>query len=225
MSFGQKVIQFTQNLRIPELELPPGFEWLFPYGQPETMRCLSEFYQKYYSDQRGRHFVFGINPGRFGAGQTGVPFTDPLRLETECGIQNSFPKKAELSADFVWRFIRAFGGADVFTQSFYITSLSPLGFIRNGLNINYYDDKNLIKNVDAFITWNIRTQLEFGMLGKTAICFGEGQNFAFFSKLNQRERFFENIIPLPHPRWVMQYRRKKVDEFVERYVSTLHSVL
>ncbi len=110
MSFAQKVIQFTQDLRIPEVALPSDFEWLFPYGQPETMRCLTTFYEKFYADERGRHFIFGINPGRFGAGLTGVPFTDPLRLETECGIENRFPKKPELSADFVWRFIRAFGG-------------------------------------------------------------------------------------------------------------------
>lgn len=225
MSFARKVIEFTQNLRIPEVALPPDFEWLFPYNQEETMRCLSAFYEKYYADEQGRHFIFGINPGRFGAGLTGVPFTDPLRLEQFCGIENSFPKKPELSADFVWRFIQAYGGVEAFTRSFYITSLSPLGFIRHGVNINYYDDRDLIRSVEPFIVWNLRTQLEFGKLGDTAICLGEGQNYAFFKKLNDREGFFREIIPLPHPRWVMQYRRKRVDEFVERYVAALGSVL
>lgn len=225
MSFARKVIEFTQNLRIPEVALPPDFEWLFPYDQEETMRCLSAFYEKYYADEQGRHFIFGINPGRFGAGLTGVPFTDPLRLEEFCGIENSFPKKPELSADFVWRFIQAYGGVEAFTRSFYITSLSPLGFIRHGVNINYYDDRDLIRSVEPFIVWNLRTQLEFGKLGDTAICLGEGKNYAFFKKLNDREGFFREIIPLPHPRWVMQYRRKRVDEFVDRYVAALGSVL
>lgn len=224
MSFARKVIEFTQNLRIPEVALPPDFEWLFPYNQEETMRCLSAFYEKYYADEQGRHFIFGINPGRFGAGLTGVPFTDPPRLEQFCGIENSFPKKPELSADFVWRFIQAYGGVEAFTRSFYITSLSPLGFIRHGVNINYYDDRDLIRSVEPFIVWNLRTQLEFGKLGDTAICLGEGQNYAFFKKLNDREGFFREIIPLPHPRWVMQYRRKRVDEFVDRYVAALISV-
>ncbi|MBC7778401.1 MAG: DUF4918 family protein [Phycisphaerae bacterium] len=224
MTFAQKVIQFTQSLHIPEVALPPDFEWLFPYQQEETMRCLTTFYEKYYTDEQGRHFIFGINPGRFGAGMTGVPFTDPLRLETECGIKNSFPKKQELSADFVWRFIRAFGGVEAFAQSFYITSLSPLGFVRNGVNINYYDDRQLARSVEPFIVWNLRTQLEFGTLGDTAICLGEGQNYAYFKKLNEREGLFREIIPLPHPRWIMQYRRKRVDEFVGRYLAVLNSV-
>lgn len=225
MLFSEKVIHFTQNLQTPELPLPPDFEWLFPYSQPETLRCLTAFYQKYYADPGGRHFIFGINPGRFGAGQTGVPFTDPLRLATDCGIENSFPKKAELSADFVWRFIRAFGGMEIFARSFYISSVSPLGFVRHGVNINYYDDRSLARRIEPFVLWNLRTQLAFGTLGDTAICLGEGQNYAYLKKLNERAKFFRQIIPLPHPRWVMQYRRKRVDEFVERYVQTLRQLL
>ena len=225
MSFGEKVIEFTQNLEIPPVALPPGFEWLFPYEQAETMRCLTDFYQKYYSDERGRHFIFGINPGRFGAGMTGVPFTDPAHLATECGIESSFPRKPELSAGFIWRAIRAFGGIESFAQSFYITSLSPLGFLRNGLNINYYDDVNLARSVEPFILWNLRTQLEFGKLSDTAICLGEGQNFTYFKKLNQREGLFREIIALPHPRWIMQYRRKQLDYYVALYADVMRSML
>ncbi|HLP93386.1 MAG TPA: uracil-DNA glycosylase family protein [Saprospiraceae bacterium] len=222
--FASSVIRFTENLRIPSIPLPDGFEWLFPYNNAETMHCMRSFYQQYYSSAQPRHFIFGINPGRFGAGLTGVPFTDPLRLELDCGISNSFPKKPELSADFVWRYIRAYGGIQSFAESFYITSLCPLGFIKNGININYYDDKHLIRAVEPFISWNIRTQLTFGAAGDVAICMGEGQNYAFFKKLNDKEGFFREIIPLPHPRWVMQYRRKRMEEFVERYVQALHQV-
>ncbi|MFN4253823.1 MAG: uracil-DNA glycosylase family protein [Saprospiraceae bacterium] len=222
MNFAERVIHFTQNLRIPDLALPPGFEWIFPYDQAETMRCLSTFYRKFYAEgEAPRRFVFGINPGRFGAGLTGVPFTDPLRLATDCGIENSFAKKQELSADFVWRVIRALGGAGAFARRFYITSLVPLGFVKDGKNINYYDDRALARAVEPFVGWNIRTQLDMGGLRDVAICLGEGQNFAFFKKLNAREGFFRDIVPLPHPRWVMQYRRKQVDEFVEKYVRTL----
>ena len=224
MNFAERVLEFTQNLRVPDLALPPGFEWIFPYGQAETMRCLSTFYRKYYAEgAEPRRFIFGINPGRFGAGLTGVPFTDPLRLAADCGIENSFAKKQELSADFVWRVIRAMGGPAAFARQFYITSLVPLGFVRDGKNINYYDDRALAKAVEPFVAWNIRTQLDMGGLRDVAACLGEGQNFAFFKKLNAREGFFRDILPLPHPRWVMQYRRKRVDEFVETYVRTLRA--
>ena len=206
------------------MALPPGFEWLFPYDNPETMRALTTFYERFYADIRARSFIFGINPGRFGAGVTGVPFTDPIRLATECGIENGFQKKAELSSAFVWEFIRAYGGAAAFCSDFYITSLSPLGFVKDGKNINYYDDRLLQKAAEPFIAWNIRTQLDFGGQRDTALCLGEGQNFAFFQKLNAAHGFFKEIVPLPHPRWVMQYRRKRMGEFVDRYVAALREV-
>lgn len=223
MNFAEQVIAFTRALRPPDIALPPGFDWLFPYDQPETMRALTAFYQKFYSDDQPRVFLFGINPGRLGAGITGVPFTDPLRLEADCGIENTFPKKAELSAQFVWQFIHAFGGPVAFCRQFYITSLSPLGFVKDGININYYDDRHLLKTVEPFIVWNIRTQLKFGAHRGAAICMGEGQNFKVFQKLNAEHGFFRRIIPLPHPRWVLQYRRKKADEYVERYVESLRA--
>lgn len=225
MTFAAQVIAFTQALRPPDIALPPGFEWLFPYDNAETMRALTAFYQRFYDDLQTRAFIFGINPGRFGAGLTGVPFTDPLRLETECGIATSFPKKPELSATFVWQFIHAYGGASAFCRDFYITSLSPLGLVKDGKNINYYDDRFLQKTAEAFIVWNIRTQLDFGARREAAICLGEGQNFSYFQKLNASHGFFKEIVPLPHPRWVMQYRRKRVAEFVEKYVATLRGAL
>lgn len=224
MTFADHVIAFTHNLRRPEIALPPGFELLFPYNNTETIQALTTFYQRFYTDDQARTFLFGINPGRFGAGVTGVPFTDPVRLETECGIKNDFQKKPELSSVFVWQFINAYGGAGAFCRDFYITSLSPLGFVKDGKNINYYDDRQLQKAAGPFIVWNIRTQLDFGAQRETAICLGEGQNFAFFQKLNATHGFFKEIVPLPHPRWVMQYRRKRVDEFVERYVEALRAV-
>lgn len=225
MTFADQVIAFTRRLHPPDIALPTGFEWLFPYEQPETLEALTAFYQKYYADAQPRAFLFGINPGRFGAGVTGVPFTDPVRLETECGIRNPFPKKQELSAQFVWQFIGAFGGAAAFCRQFYITSLSPLGFVKNGININYYDDRQLLRAVEPFLVWNIRTQLDFGAHREAAICLGEGQNFKVFQKLNAQHGFFREVIPLPHPRWVMQYRRKTVEAYVDAYVQTLHGVL
>lgn len=224
MCFADQVIAFTRNLRPPDIALPPGFAWLFPYKQAETIQALTAFYQKYYSNDQQRVFLFGINPGRFGAGITGVPFTDPIRLKTECGIENDFPKKPELSAQFVWQFINAYGGAAAFCPNFYITSLSPLGFVKDGININYYDDRQLLRAVEPFMVWNLRTQLAFGARREAAICLGEGQNFKFFQKLNSMHGFFREIIPLPHPRWVMQYRRKKVDEFIGRYVQQLNAL-
>lgn len=224
MSFAEQVIAFTRALRPPDIPLPPEFAWLFPYENPDTLQALTTFYQKYYADNNPRAYLFGINPGRFGAGVTGVPFTDPVRLETACGIENPFAKKQELSSQFVWQFIHACGGADAFCRRFYITSLSPLGFVKNNVNINYYDDRALLIAVEPFLVWNIRTQLDFGARRESAVCLGEGQNFKVFQRLNAKHGFFNEIIPLPHPRWVMQYRRKQLDVFLRRYVEVLEEV-
>jgi hypothetical protein len=223
-SFAEQVISFTRALRTPDLPLPAGFEWLFPYDNPATLAALTAFYEKYFSDGRARTFLFGINPGRFGAGVTGVPFTDPIRLAAECGIENDFARKPELSSVFVWEFIRAYGGATAFFRDFYITSLSPLGFVKDGKNINYYDDRALQRAAEPYIVWNIRTQLEFGARREAAVCLGEGQNYAMFRKINAAHGFFREIVPLPHPRFIMQYRRRQLGQFVERYVATLNSL-
>lgn len=218
--FSEKVIHFTRQLK-PDWELPAGVELLYPYDSPATMESLSAFYDKYYADEFPRIYIFGINPGRFGAGITGVPFTDPIRLESECSISNPFDKKAELSSQFVYQFIHAFGGVALFYRYFYITSLSPLGFTKDGKNYNYYDDKALQQAVTPYILDNIRTQMTFGTTNSVALCLGEGQNYKFFRQINDRHGFFEKILPLPHPRWVMQYRRRQSHQFADYYVEQL----
>lgn len=220
MTFSQQVLQFNLNLPA-SLEVPDGIEVLFPYEARETIQAMTAFYEKYYNDPHPRIFIFGINPGRFGAGVTGVPFTDPIRLVEECGIDNNFKKKPELSSVFVYEFIHAFGGLEAFYKQFYITSLSPLGFTKDGKNYNYYDDRQLQDAVEPFIIDSIQKQQQFPSSQRVALCMGQGKNAAFFQKINEQHGFFKEILVLPHPRWVMQYRRKKLDEFVKAYVKAL----
>jgi len=220
MTFGEQVLQFHQSLR-PDWELPPGFELLFPYGEKATWDAMSDFYKKYYGDSRQRTFLLGINPGRFGAGITGIPFTDPVRLEEDCGIPNAFRKRQELSSVFVYQVVEAFGEAGAFYQKFYVTAICPLGFVKDGKNINYYDDKRLQQAVEPHIIQSIETQIRFGCNRKTAVCLGKGKNFKYFLALNKRLQLFEEIVPLPHPRWVMQYRRRRMEEFVGEYLKIL----
>lgn len=220
MTFANQVLQFNLNLPA-SLTVPDGIEVLFPYEERETIQAMTAFYEKYYNDQHPRIFIFGINPGRFGAGVTGVPFTDPIRLLEECGIDNSFKKKPELSSVFVYEFIHAFGGLGAFYKQFYITSLSPLGFTKDGKNYNYYDDRQLQDAVEPFIIDSIQKQQQFPSSQRVALCMGQGKNAAFFQKINEQHGFFEEILVLPHPRWVMQYRRKRLTEFVKVYVEAL----
>ena len=220
MTFADHVLRFHQELR-PDWKLPKGIDLLFPFDQPDTWSAMERFYQKYYADHQPRVFLFGINPGRLGAGVTGVPFTDPVRLQEICGIENPFHKRQELSSAFVYQLVEAMGGPTGFYQKYYITSVCPLGFTSNGININYYDDRALQNAVELHIIHNINTQIKFGLLGKEAACLGQGKNYKYFAKLNEREQWFEKIHPLPHPRWVMQYRRKRMEEFIGMYQEIL----
>ncbi|NBC10018.1 MAG: DUF4918 family protein [Bacteroidetes bacterium] len=221
MSFGQRVLDFNQSLQ-PDWKLPPKVELLYPFGQADTWRAMEQFYHRYYADERPRIAILGINPGRFGAGVTGVPFTDPVRLESECGIANDFKKKPELSSDFVYRFIHAWGDVPSFYNTFYITSICPLGFTKDGKNYNYYDDKKLERAVEPHIIDNLRAQIKLGVTPKIALCMGVGKNWKYLQQLNAKHEFFEEIKVLPHPRWVMQYRRKRLQEFLQQYVDTLN---
>jgi len=215
------ILDFYQNLR-PSFEMGDGISIMNPYQEPATWHLTTQFYRKFYSDHRPRTFIFGINPGRHGAGVTGVPFTDPIRLAEKCGIPNEMKRQAELSSQFVYALIDGYGGVDAFYGNFFFTALSPLGFVRDGKNLNYYDDKALIKAFEPFMLDCIRQQLAtMPTTRELCFCLGEGENFKYFSKVNQRFGFFEKIVPLPHPRWVMQYRRKRVGEFVELYLERL----
>lgn len=217
--FSTDVLSYHFALK-PSISLPKDIAWLMPYDDPETRRCMSSFYRKFYNSNQKRTFILGINPGRFGAGLTGVPFTDPIRLN-QLGIENSFPQKPELSSVFIYDMIDACGGPVSFYKKYYITSLSPLGFVKGGKNYNYYDDSLLSKRVRPFIIANIETQLKFGADRSKVFCLGQGKNFEYLSKLNDEYLWWGRVIPLPHPRWVMQYRLKKKDEFVEEYKNVL----
>ncbi|MDP4117245.1 MAG: DUF4918 family protein [Bacteroidota bacterium] len=219
-NFAQNIISFYKNLKF-NYSLPAGIEVMNPIKNKITFSLFTQFYTKYYSDNSKRVFIFGINPGRFGAGLTGVPFTDPTKLKEICGIDNNLSNKKELSAEFVYKVIAAYGGNDVFYSKFYITAVSPLGFIQDGLNVNYYDDKGLQEMLTPFIIKSIKKQLKFGVIRSHAICFGNGKNFNYLNKLNDKYAFFEEIIPIEHPRFIMQYKRKKLDEYVAKYLEIL----
>lgn len=223
MTLSEKILQYHFNLST-DIKLPDGVQWLNPYQEPETQRCMRAFYTKYYSDNAARTMILGINPGRFGAGITGVPFTDPIRLEKECGIENTFAKRQELSSVFVYDVVNAYGGGDAFYHQMYISAICPLGFTKDGKNYNYYDEAVLMKCVEPFIINHLKAQLEFGVLSERVYCLGQGKNAQFLIDINSRLHFFKEIIPLPHPRWVMQYRLKRKEEFIQTYLSAFRIV-
>ena len=227
MTYAEKIIAFNKSLEILEL-LPQGVEVLNPFRGEHAAQILpivETFYRKFYADENPRKLILGINPGRLGAGSTGLPFTDTKRLNDDCGITFETFKTHEPSSVFVYDVINAFGGPAAFYKDFYIGSVCPLGFVqpgKNGLvNINYYDDKFLEKAVTPFIIKSINQQLDFGLDRETIFVLGTGKNFKFLNALNQKENFAKHIVPLEHPRFVMQYRSKTKQAFIEKYLRVL----
>ncbi|MBK8505763.1 MAG: DUF4918 family protein [Saprospiraceae bacterium] len=223
-TFADKILDYHFSLK-PEIVLPDEVEWLYPYGQDVVRDVMSRFFKKYFSDQNQRTVLLGINPGRFGAGVTGLPFTDPIRMEAECELENQFPKKQELSSVFVYEFIDALGGVSYFYSHFYITSICPLGFVRHGKNYNYYDSPALTEAIMPMIIDNLQKHISFGLQTEVAFSMGQGKNFTFLEKLNNEYKFFKKLVPLPHPRWVMQYRLKRKEEYILEYVTKLSQAL
>ena len=222
MFLDEQIISFLFNLNFTA-GLPEQFEVLNPFKNIETQKVCRQFYHKYYHDSNPRFPIVGINPGRFGAGVTGIPFTDPIRLNDACGISNNWPRKQELSSVFMYEMIEAFGGVKSFYSNFYITAISPLGFVKSGKNINYYDNKALQESVSPFALNCMRTQLSWGIKNEVAFCLGEGKNFQYFSKLNAEYNFFKRIIPLPHPRFIMQYKLRSKQVYIDKYLAAFSS--
>lgn len=196
-----------------------------PYADARVRRYVRAFLDTFYGDNEPRVLVFGINPGRFGAGLTGVTFTDPVALADECGIANDLPRRRELSSIFVYAFINRFGGAEPFYRRFFLTAASPLGFTSGGNNYNYYDDRKLARAVTPFIAGTIRQQIAMGGRQDHAIVFGTGENLRFLRRLNDEHGFFGKLSGLDHPRFIMQYRRKRLDAYLAKYEEVFSAAI
>ena len=219
-TLADQLIQFYKTLQPPK-PLPEGVNVLFPQQDKEVIKIVTTFFKKFYNDNHPRRLIFGINPGRFGAGTTGINFTAPKQLKEFCGIDHSFKQQSELSAEFIYEIINQYGGVKKFYRDYFISAISPLGYIKDGINLNYYDDKKLLVSVKPFIIASIKKQISFGFKTDRCICVGGAKNFNFFSALNDEYGFFKTIIPLPHPRFILQYRRKQKENYIHQYLSAL----
>jgi hypothetical protein len=227
--FAEKVIKFLLKLDFKG-QLPEGTSIMNPYrDNREVKRVVSQFYNKFYNDTASRYLILGINPGRFGAGVTGIPFTDSKRLAEKCGLQIPGLKTFETSSVFIYEMIDAFGGPEKFYGKFFISAVCPLGFTSarengNQINYNYYDNPKLMHIMRNFIVESLKEQLNFGIDRRFCFCLGTGKNFKFLFQLNSEFGFFEEIVPLEHPRFIMQYKLKNKDLYIGRYLDAFNVI-
>ncbi len=220
MSFADKAIKYFSGLKAPS-SLPDDISIMNPYENREVRSVVKRFFKKYFDDENKRVFIFGINPGRFGGGLTGISFTDPVALRDYCKIENSLGDKKELSSKFIYRMIENYGGVEKFYSKFFISALYPLAIIKDGKNYNYYDTPELVKILKPHIAESVKAQAGFGAERSFAVCLGK-KNAKYFIEINNELKIFDEIRVLDHPRYIMQYRLKKIDFYIDQYLKALN---
>ena len=233
MTFAEKVITFNKHLKFPkEVTLPKNISVMNPFdttdeSSPETLRISTEFYKKFYSDNNKRHLILGINLGKSGAGITGIPFTSPESLKQDCGITSS-ENNIEISGRFLYEVIKKYGGVTSFYSDYLISNVCPLGFIKTTdtnrkVNRNYYDYTDLMVSTTPFIVKTLRQQIEFGVHTDKVFCLGNRDNFKYLNNLCKEHGLFDKVIPLPHPRYIAQYKQKEKGKYISIYLEKLNA--
>jgi hypothetical protein len=226
MTFAERVIEFNSKLEFKE-PLPQGIRIMNPFREnPVVDQLATEFYTKFFSDDKPRRLILGINPGRFGAGSTGLSFTDTKRLNENCGISFTRFRTHEPSSAFIYEMIDAFGGVKEFYGKYFLSAICPLGFTKEGknnkpVNFNYYDTRELEQVAYPFILETLKKQIGFGIDTSVCFCLGTGKNEVFLRKLNNEHHFFGKIVALEHPRYIMQYKSKSKEQYIAKYVELL----
>lgn len=97
-----------------------------------------------------------------------------------------------------------------------ITNINAKG---NEINANYYENKKLKDSLYDFIVDSLKRQIELGIDTSVCFCIGSGDNYKFLMEINDEYKFFKKIIPLEHPRFIMQYNKNDKSKYIEKYIN------
>ena len=228
-TFAEKVLQFNHYLSSVSLDVPMGFNIINPFSgvQKEQVRQMTvSFYQKYYNDTNTRRLILGSSPARRGSAITGVPFEDVVHLQKETGVSIDGFHINQSSSEFLYDVIEAYGGCTKFYATFYMNFVCPLGICKTGsngraVNYNYYESKKMQDVLYPFILHTLYTQVAFGVDTSVCYCIGSGGNYSFLSKVNKELGLFQTLVPLEHPRFIMQYNAKRKAFYLQKYLDAL----
>ena len=123
-----------------------------------------------------------------------------------------------MSSEFIYLFVSEYGGAVKFYSKYFLSALYPLALIKDNKNYNFYDDKRIFKLLKPAIVNSIKTHLEFGCKDESVICLGR-KNYLYLDEINKENNFFKKITVLDHPRYIMQYRRKLLRQYLDEYLN------
>jgi len=227
--FYESVLEFNNWLANTSITLIDNYRINNPFcgeNKAQIKEITATFYKKYYHDKNKRILILGSSPARKGTSVTGIPFEDASHLYKSTGImiQDFYINKS--SSDFLYDVMEQYGGCKKFYSDFFMSFVCPLGIVNinskgNEVNANYYENKKLEKILYNFIVEAIKKQIAFGIDQSVCYCIGSGENYKFLSKINEQYNFFDKIVPLEHPRFIMQYNKKDSVKYLEKYISAL----
>ena len=174
---------------------------------------LDAFWQHYVPYPLPQTVILGLNPGRFGAGQTGIPFIDFRSLSVLLPDAELPKLDSEPSATFFFRVVQQIG-AEKFYREFFVSNVSALGYLRNGKNANYTDLPQVAQQI---VARNFAEEMA-ALRPKRIIALGRE------AEASAQELYPDGsvrISHLPHPSWIMTYRLREAQSWVRRYAQML----
>ena len=229
MNNSFKILKYCAKLSKIKIDSFGNYKIINPYNgiNKKQIKDITEsFYNKYYNDTNKRRLILGSNPARRGTAITGIPFEDAIHLQQETGIYIDDFHINKSSSNFLYEVIDEYGGCEKFYKDFYMNFVFPLGIARIDLrghesNCNYYEIKNYEEIFNDYIINSIKEILKFNIDTSVCYCIGSGKNYEILKKINKEYNFFEKIIPLEHPRFIMQYNSKNKDLYLKKYIDAL----
>lgn len=226
---SEKILTYCDNLSKIKIASFDYYKIINPYNDcnKEQIKVITtKFYTRFYNDKKKRRLILGSNPARRASAVTGIPFEDVIHLQKETGIfiDNFYVNKS--SSNFLYDVIDEYGGCEKFYNDFYMNFVFPLGISKinskgNEVNYNYYDVKQYEVRFEEYIIKSIKEILQFNIDTSICYCIGSGKNYEYLVKLNRKYNFFKEIIPLEHPRFIMQYNSKNKDLYLKKYLEAL----
>lgn len=228
-NFSDRVLEFNKWLSNVSLDLVNNYKIVNPFNcqnKEQIEEITNKFYNKYYNDNNKRYLILGSSPARKGTSVTGIPFEDASHLYKETGIMIDKFYINKSSSDFLYDVMEQYGGCKEFYKDFFMSFICPLGIVNvnskgNEVNANYYENKKLEKMLYDFIIDSLKKQISLGIDTSICYCIGSGENFQFLTKINEQYKFFDRIIALEHPRFIMQYNSKDKDKYLNKYITAL----
>lgn len=211
--FSENLNRYTLNYEFKRLLNENGISML--EGYLDQSDIMDAFCEKFYSNQIPKIVICGINPGRLGAGLTGVPFFDFASLSK---IFPSIQRNdTENTAQFFFKVIEKIG-VERFFKYFYITNVSSVGYSKGKSNFNF---NKLPDNLQSIVFSNFAKEIELIKPAKI-IALGEAAFNGVESALGKNNYRLEK---LKHPSWIMQYKRDEINFWVQAYADALSNSL